>query len=188
MFIKRPASSRGFTLMELMIATAIGSIVLAAIATFSLYTSRSFAAMSNYIDLNQKSMHALDIMTRELRQAQKITSISSDEINLIDVNGNALSFKYHGADDATYPRKVMMIGTSSAELLLEDCDDFNAVGFLRTPKSDGGFNKTTNPALVKMVQIDWECYRDVFLGDKRTTESVQTAKVVLRFNAAKTKS
>ena len=38
---------------------------------------------------------------------------------------------------------------------------------------------TTDPALCKVVQLSWTCSRKV-LGKKSTTESVQSAKVVIR--------
>src|SRR5207249_12231790 len=63
------ARSRGMTLVEVMIASALGTMALAAVMAFSFYSARSFAAVGNYVDLDMKSRNALDRMSQEIRQA-----------------------------------------------------------------------------------------------------------------------
>jgi type II secretory pathway component PulJ len=68
----RRSLSAGFTFMEMMIATTIGLMAMSALGTLSLYTARSFLAMSNYSELSQQSRNALDLMTGEIRQANRL--------------------------------------------------------------------------------------------------------------------
>jgi prepilin-type N-terminal cleavage/methylation domain-containing protein len=63
---------RGFTLVELLVAIAVGSLALTATMSLSLYSLRSFAALTNYVDLDNLSRNALDHMTREIRQADRV--------------------------------------------------------------------------------------------------------------------
>src|SRR5215470_12765314 len=65
---------RGFTLVEMMVAVAVGCLLLAALATLYVFSMRSFAAMANYSDLNQKSRYASDIVTRDIRSALNVVS------------------------------------------------------------------------------------------------------------------
>ena len=66
------------TLVELMVATGVGSIVLAAVMALSLFSARSFAALGNYVDLDIKSRTALDQMSSDIRQADKLTAATTN--------------------------------------------------------------------------------------------------------------
>ena len=57
------------TLVEVMVSVALGSMVLAMAGSLWLFGSRSFAAMGNYTDLDAKSRNALDLMSRDIREA-----------------------------------------------------------------------------------------------------------------------
>ena len=50
--------SRAMTLVEIMVAVAIGSLVLAVVGTLSMYSGRNFASMGNYVDLDIASRKA----------------------------------------------------------------------------------------------------------------------------------
>src|SRR5687767_11545901 len=88
---------RGFSLIEMLIGTAIGSILLTVIATFSLYSGRSLAAIWNYADLNQTSRQALDTMTRDIRQVRRLIDFQPDLLTFEDSDGQSLYFLYNPA-------------------------------------------------------------------------------------------
>src|SRR2546421_12999590 len=56
---RRRKLSSGFTFMELLVATAIGSILLATLGALSINGARTFATIGNYSDLESKSRNAL---------------------------------------------------------------------------------------------------------------------------------
>src|SRR4051794_30508120 len=68
-------ASHGLTLMEVLVATGLGSLMAAIIFTLTLYGERSFAVMANCADLDSKSRNALDVMSREIRQATQVTAV-----------------------------------------------------------------------------------------------------------------
>src|SRR6185295_2214713 len=78
--ISRRRVQKGFSLVEMMIALLIGSIVILATATLSFYSARSFAALYNYVDLDQHSRNALDRMTWQIRQADNLVSYSTNQL------------------------------------------------------------------------------------------------------------
>src|SRR5215470_14500482 len=91
---------RGFTLVEMMVAVAVGCLLLAALATIYVFSLRSFAAMANYSDLNQKSRYASDIVSRDIRCADKVVSATPTpaaatqvELEPADATGNII-YKY----------------------------------------------------------------------------------------------
>lgn len=61
--------SRGFTLTELMIAAAIGLIVVAAVTTFYLSTTRTGTESLKVARLNQYLRAAMDLMVSDIRRA-----------------------------------------------------------------------------------------------------------------------
>jgi prepilin-type N-terminal cleavage/methylation domain-containing protein len=73
------ADRSGMTLLEMLIATGIGSLLLAAVATLTLYGTQSFAGIVNYVDLDAKSGNTLDRVSRELRLA---TAVIASQTNL----------------------------------------------------------------------------------------------------------
>ena len=48
----RDRRQAAFTLVELMVASALGLLLATAIATFVFFSSRSFVAMANYTEMN----------------------------------------------------------------------------------------------------------------------------------------
>jgi prepilin-type N-terminal cleavage/methylation domain-containing protein len=60
----RLGKREAFTLVELMVVSALGLVLLTAVATFSFFSSRSFVTM-RITDMNQQSQYALDKMIRK---------------------------------------------------------------------------------------------------------------------------
>ncbi len=75
--VSRGKRVSGMTLMEVMVSVALGSIVLAMASSMWLFGSRSFAAMGNYADLDAKSRNALDLMSRDIREATRVTGFQN---------------------------------------------------------------------------------------------------------------
>src|SRR3989442_14816374 len=84
----------GMTVVQLLVGAAIGGIVLLAVASLTVYSGRSFAALSNYVELDSYSRFALDRMTKEIRQAQSLKSYTATQLNFLDFDGADLSYIY----------------------------------------------------------------------------------------------
>jgi prepilin-type N-terminal cleavage/methylation domain-containing protein len=176
MFIKRGAKdSRGFTLIEVMVATALAGIVVTAIAMLSYFTSRSFLAATNYTDMAMHSRMALDNMSRTIRQSRQVTAYATNSISLLDANGNTIQY---ALDPATGSLVYVSGGTTNT--YLTGCNSLQFWIYQRTPKS----NSFTcyNPAFVtnaKLVQVTWSCARQI-LGSNVNNEVVESASICLR--------
>ena len=172
---KRHRSS-AMTLVEMMVASAVGSLVFIAIANLTVYTSRTFASMYNYTDMDQKSRYALDLMTTEIRQADRVTTLSSSNV-MFSLNGivNNLGYYYDPG-----MRQLVRVRSGVRSVLLTECDALAFTGF-----SGGSLTNTfdqfsaTNAAQTKLLKMDWTCSR-TYLGARVNTESVQSAKIVIR--------
>jgi prepilin-type N-terminal cleavage/methylation domain-containing protein len=169
-------SQAGMTLVELMVAVGVASIVFAAVGSLSMYTSRSFVAMGNYSDLDRLSRNALDRMSRDIRQSKQLTTYTPTKLSFLQQDGTTVTFDYN-AGGGTLTRKQG--GTNTT--LLTGCDYLAFQIFQRNPTNGFAFYhvSATNYSTAKLIDVNWRCSRKI-LGNKINTESVQTAKIVLR--------
>ena len=166
---------RGFTLIEVMVASSLGVIVMTVVGMLSWYSSRSFAATANYVSLDQSGQLALDKMSREIRQARSLTTFSPTSLTLLDVDNHPLQFTYDP------DRKVLLrISGEQTNVLLTGCDSLQFSKFQRNAISNT-FD-AYEPAFVtntKLIQVTWSCSRSI-LGAKVNSESLQSSKITLR--------
>lgn len=166
------------TLPELLMAIGIGSILFLGVAELAFYSGRTLAAMANYVDMDHRSQVTLDTMSRDIRQANRLISYSSTSLVFEDYDGSTLSFVYD-ADAQTLTRVKSGVGSSS-KTLLTGCVVLNFSIFQRNPIG-GTYDQHASATAdtCKLVQLQWVCSRKI-LGIERNTESVQSAKVVIR--------
>ncbi len=107
------SDQRGFTLTELMISAAIVAMVMAGIFTLQRQGQFAYLFGSARVEVQQNARIALDVMTKELRSAQSLTSIDAAKCNQAyststfnaaaqtigfnDSSGNAISYALSGA-------------------------------------------------------------------------------------------
>src|SRR5882724_5260415 len=171
-FIKRNRAAAAFTLTELMVATALGMLMLAVMLWAVLFGTRAFAAMDNYVDLDQKSEQTLDKMTREIRQADHLTAFTSNSISFVDNTGATVQYQYD-----TTALALNRISGGVTNTYLRGCDSLNFSIYQRTPISNA-FEpySTTSYTNAKVIEINWDCSRKI-MSTKANTESIQSAKV-----------
>jgi len=165
-----------FTLIEMIVASAIGVVLFTGVISMFLFASRSFASLTNYLDLDQKTQATLDKMSREIRQVKSLTDYSSTNLTFQNFDGSALKYIYN-PNAQTLTR---ISGGTSSTTLLTGCDSLQFSIFQRGPTSNSFQPYPTSvTADTKVIELTWNCYRAV-LGSKINTESMQSAKVVIR--------
>lgn len=170
---------RGFTLVELLIGAGISSILAMALMSLMFYTSRSFAALTNYVDLDSYSKNALDRMTSEIRQTQKLMIGTSTRLVFLDGDGKLLTYTY---DPKARTLSRTKAGVTDKDPLLRQCDSLKFSLFQRNPMK-GKYDQypAATPATCKLIQVQWTCSRDLIYL-KWNTESILSAKIVIRNN------
>jgi Tfp pilus assembly protein PilW len=164
------------TLTELMITTAVASMAFAGLGALSIYTARSYAAMSNYMELDKNSRNALDRLTQIVREADGVASYDNHSV-VLSYHGQELSFNY-----SPEAKTMTMIDTNGvSRVLLEDCDFLNFEAFQRNsvPGTYDQYPAAEDESAAKLVQVSWICSRSL-IGNLLNTESVQSAKIVIR--------
>jgi prepilin-type N-terminal cleavage/methylation domain-containing protein len=168
----RPVRHRGFTLPEMMVSVAVGSLILAAMAMVFMTSARSFAAMANYVDMDASSRNTLDQMTRDIRQAGDLVQFSPTYLKFTTL-GQTNSFLIYSWNAGTGCLTGWETGNSLTNVLLSGCDQ------LTFSMYDSSFLATTNISLAKGICVNWKCSRTI-LGNKTTTEDMQQALIVMR--------
>ena len=168
-------SQWAFTLIELLVTSGIGAVVMAAVMTTWMFGSRSFVAMGNYADLDQKSRNTLDTMTRDLRQCKGVSYYSTNLLTCSNIDGTIFTY---GWNPATH--EVFKTQDGQTKVLLTGCTYLSYQIFFRNPTNMFWFPypADSQPSLAKLIRVDWRCSRTVL--NQYNTESVQTAKIVLR--------
>jgi prepilin-type N-terminal cleavage/methylation domain-containing protein len=179
----------GFTLVEMMVSMALASIVLATLASLSMYGARSFAGLVNYVDLDAKSRNTMDVVSRELRMASALITCQSNlpvrSLTLTNAsNGSTIKLTF----DSTAGTLVFEKTGQSAQTSLTQCASWDFKLYNRVPilsSTNITFYSATNgagqfdPTFVKLINMTWKCTRSIF-GANANSESVQTAQIVLR--------
>ncbi len=184
MFIKRSTGSQNaFTIMEMMVTFAVSGIILTALLSFVVYGAKSFAAMENYVDLEQKSQLALDKMTRDIRETQRLHSFGTRNLSGQVVTNSLTFVDSDGATNLTYNftnNILLRHKGNESTVVLTNVDYLSFLIFQRNPIG-GSYEQyaTTNAGNCKLISVSWICSRQV-LGSKLNTECVQTAKIVIR--------
>jgi Tfp pilus assembly protein PilW len=157
---------------------AVAALLMMVVGTLALYSGRSFAALANYTDLDHASRNALDILTRDVRQTQKLSSYETNKLVFVDSDGQPLTYHYNAADGT-----LRRIKAGTSRILLTECDYLKFSMYQRNP-IDGTYDQypvsdPATPETCKLIEVSWICSRQIF-GKKVNTESVQTAKIVIR--------
>jgi prepilin-type N-terminal cleavage/methylation domain-containing protein len=187
------AGCAGMTLVELLMAVGISGLVFAAVSILIFFSGRSYAALANYVDLDNKSRGALDRMSKEIRQVDAVTSSGTTnlptgqvvtnrlELSGTETNGSPYTLTYdYNPSTQTLLRTKAGGSYPGTTTLLTGCMYLNFGMYQRVPKTNS-FDQfdAADLATCKVVQLDWICSRKIF-NRTANTESIESARVVIR--------
>ena len=173
MFTKRGVA--GETMASLLIALGLGGLVLAAAASVYLYRTRSCVDIGNYMEMDGNARNALDVMSADIRQADGISSYSSNALSL-RFGTNVMSYALNSSQ-----RTLSRTYGSATRTLLTDCDGVRYDVFLRNLTNGiyDSFPNATNATNSKLVEVTVLSTRSI-LGRKANSTTLQSARVVMR--------
>ena len=161
----RYSDRRGFTLIELMIAMAIGLIVFASVAATFTSQTRAYTAQEQINQMEQNARGALDIMSREIKMAgykpnggslSGVVSYTSTSLTIqADLNGDG-SASMNAADneqisytyDSSNKRISRQVGSAPAATLAE-----NISAFAFTYYQASGTAEAASAANIRRIKI-----------------------------------
>ncbi len=158
-------------------------ILLAAIVMFMTFSTRSFTAMYNYVELDDHNRLAMDQLTRDIRQCKRVVTCNPHELIVLDDDDLPLAYTFHPDREIPgYGRGVLVrVKNNGVEkVMLKGCDRLNfQVGQRNAINGSYEIFPAATAASAKVVNVSWLCSRTIF-GRKENTESVQTARIVIR--------
>lgn len=164
----------------MMVAVVAGLMILGSVVVTSISLSHSMVAIGNYFELDAYSRNTLDVMGRDIRNADALNSFASNSITMSGTNyqGVPYSFEYNW-DGSNMWRTYTLSTNSTTFLMLSNCSYLCFSNFTRVPQSNFTFYAVSGTNRTKLISVSWRCSRSI-LGAKLNTESVQTAKIVIR--------
>ena len=178
----------GMSLVEMMVAMGLGSLVLASVISVSLYGTQSTMAILNFSDLDSKSRYALDVISREIRQATAVVAMDVSTNKSLTMTNASLGSSSKLTWNAAARTLTLECTGQAALTALTECDQWNFSLYQRTPlitPTNVVFYPATNSSgildltLCKLINMSWKCSRQI-MAKKLNTESVQGAQIVLR--------
>lgn len=165
----------GFLLPEAIFAIAITAILVLVVAGVAIFSGRSFAALANYVELDDYNRIAIDKLTRDLRQANRVAAATTTALTIEDADGSSIYYAYSPTG-----RTLTRTHQGVQSVLLQGCDRFTfSLGQRNAVNGTYDVYPAATPATCKVVNVAWSCSRKV-LGMTENTESVQTARIVIR--------
>ncbi len=184
------ARSRGLTILETLIAVGIGTVLVAGAMSLSLYGARSLLAIGNFADMSADSRQALDLLSRELRQASAVIDLQTNStVRWLTVTNNTSAGMTNRVTwDSTTRTLALKSSWRREQILLAECDRWDIRLFSRVvrPVSTGfTYCDATNWAgqldlpTSKMIEMTWICSR-TNQGQKIKTENLQRLRIGFR--------
>ena len=161
--------------MEMVIAMLVASMLVIALVKLSTSSSRSFAEMLNYVDLNRANSVALDKLTRDIRQMNSLLELQTNYVRFVDNDGVEVRYVYN-------PANGTLVKTKNGEntTILSGCDSMQFGSYERVPLSNTfDLVSASYPTNCKVVSITWNCSRSL-LRLRANTESAQATRIVIR--------
>ena len=164
----------GFTLVELIVGIALGMLVLAGVGSIYLFSLTSYATMANYAELNAKNRMAGDTISRDIRSASSVASVTSNQL-VLHFAKTDVTYTYD-PDLATLTR----VQFGQPRTLLKNVD-YLGFSLFQRPLTNAAYEQfpTATPATAKMVAFEWSCSQRVYLSVKASS-SHEAAIVELR--------
>ena len=159
----------------MLVSAGVGSIFIAAMVSLYAYSMRSFGAMANYADFNRRSRTASDFLSRDIRCAPSVVSMTNNQIVLSASDGTNISYTY----DST-SRTVTRVKGNDSRVLLRNVA-WVAFALYQAPATNAAYNvfSTATAASAKLVGFQWSCAQ-LLVGPESNSEDVQTAIVSMR--------
>jgi len=170
---------RGFTIVEMLMATGLFGIATATVCTIYMISTRRFASLANYAELDKINRTAMDSLTKEIRQAKLVTDVQSNSFSLINGDGVSVTYWFN----PTVKQFVRSASDGSSKVLISSCALINFDVFQRNNIA-GTWDQypiaTNNwSEYVKVIQLTWKAARPI-PGGPGVSENVQTAKIIIR--------
>jgi Tfp pilus assembly protein PilW len=165
----------GMTLVEILMSLGVGVILMAVVISFSIYQGRSFAVLTNMVDMDQANRETLDRLSRDVRQVNRVTTYGTNRVILEDYDLLPLTYTY----DAT-AGTLTRTKSGQSTVLLRGCDSLQFTMMQRNIVAGSfAYYPADDESTCKVLGVTWVCSRTI-LGRKTNITGTQSARIVIR--------
>jgi prepilin-type N-terminal cleavage/methylation domain-containing protein len=195
--IKR-AGLRGFTLVEVLISSALASVIFLGVLTTFLMMGRNGVNLQSYTELEAQARKALELFSREVRLAYAVTAYSSTSVSLSipDTSASRTTLLYsvtytfdttNNRFTRTGPPADNPAGTSATTTLISNVRQLsgtNPFNYYRYVTGGGyatGYttNTAANATEIKQIEINFVAQRSNTTV-VTATDKVMSARFIVR--------
>lgn len=171
-----------YSLIEMMFAATIFTVVGGAVGTAYMFSLRSFQALSNYSKLDEENREAVDRISRELREATTIQTppdgYQKSQLVFLDCNGKRITYSFN-----RYSQTLTRTSNSVVTVLLTNCSLINFNLGTRAVANNYMYYTNSDPNHAKIVDLTWKTSKTVGGRTFINSENIQTARIVIRKQA-----
>jgi len=183
MYIKlTPKTRQAWTLVEMMMAVGVFTLVAMALMGTYLFSVKSMASMYSYSLLDQYNRQAMDQLTREIRQSKKVLAYTTNSVTILAANDDGTTSKVIYSFNPT-SKKMVRTSDGTSKVLLNNCNLLSFQLFTRCPSNAvfGSFPVAVDnwSNTVKVLQLTWKT-AIMQPNNIANSENVQTARIVIR--------
>jgi prepilin-type N-terminal cleavage/methylation domain-containing protein len=172
----RRGRRRGFTLVEIMVATSISAIVFAGILAAYLFVGRNLTRLVNIQHQEVESRRTLRLVTQDVSAAIQLTTATSSQLNLTKPTSGGtttVSYSYSSANGTL--SRTDSVGTQT---LLSGLTDFTITYY-----NEGGTAVSSNTQSVKAVEVSFTSAAGTANIGTRASYTTVSPRVLLRNKA-----
>ena len=155
------ANQRGFTLAELMVATAVVGMVMAGVVLVQQAGQRAYLLGSSRVETQQNARVALDLITRELRTARSIVAVGGGgtDITFQDQCNQSVAYALAGTElNRTGPdysdRSNCVFAVTGTRALIGGVLTFTLTSYAVYDVSTATYTTATTADQVRVIMID----------------------------------
>lgn len=96
------SKNRGHTIVEILIAMAVFSVIMVSITSFFIFQDKTYLAQGGIVEMQRNSRNAMRFIIKQLREATSVDviDVETDQITFNSVEDNLTrSFSYDGDND-----------------------------------------------------------------------------------------
>jgi hypothetical protein len=147
----------GFSILEFLFGLGVSGLAIAAVVGFSIFGSKSIAALYASCSLDQQNRKTIDQFTKDLRSVLNITTFGSNRVVCQDWDGSTITYAFNSTNQT-----LTRIAGTRTNIMLTDCTRL-AFSYGMRLLSNGTFSvyPATNSYEIKTVTAEWCCARKV---------------------------
>ena len=169
-------STAGFTLVEMLVSVALCMLLLAALVSLYTFSLGSFASIASYSELNQKTRHASDVISRDVRSALFVDPSSTGSKLVLGMPSGTVSYTYDAAAgtlvrSASGESLKLLRGIGSLSFALYQRPTSSSLAYEVLPLATAGS--------AKLVAFKWNCSERI-VGSRSDSQILEAGMVELR--------